>query len=185
MPLKIENVVTSIDLHGPIDIERVPRELDPVRYDPSVFPGAAYRMGSFGVTFLIFNSGKLVCTGAKSVETVKQATAELKQTLEGMGMKFKGEPEITVQNVVAAGDIGLGRVELEEVALTLPNVEYEPEIFPGVVYRVRNSRMTVLIFNSGKVVVSGAKDENDITRAVEELKKDLYKYELLEEDDEW
>ncbi|NJE47887.1 TATA-box-binding protein, partial [Thermococcus sp. GR7] len=77
------------------------------------------------------------------------------------------------------------RVELEEVALTLPNVEYEPEIFPGVVYRVRNSRMTVLIFNSGKVVVSGAKDENDITRAVEELKKDLYKYELLEEDDEW
>jgi transcription initiation factor TFIID TATA-box-binding protein len=85
---------------------------------------------------------------------------------------------------VAAGDVGLGRVELEEIALTLPNVEYEPEIFPGVVYRVRNSRMTILLFNSGKVVVSGAKDENDIRRAIEEFKKDLRNYELLEEE-EW
>ncbi len=95
-------------------------------------------------------------------------------------MKFNGEPEITVQNLVAAGDIGLGPVELEEVALALPNVEYEPEIFPGVVYRVSNSRMTVLIFNSGKVVVSGAKTEEDAERAVEELKRNLYKYGLLE-----
>jgi transcription initiation factor TFIID TATA-box-binding protein len=75
-------------------------------------------------------------------------------------------------------------VELEEIALTLPNVEYEPEIFPGVVYTVRNSRMTILLFNSGKVVVSGAKDENDIRRAIEEFKKDLRNYELLEEE-EW
>jgi transcription initiation factor TFIID TATA-box-binding protein len=185
MPLKIENVVASIDLHGPIDIERVAKELDPIRYDPSIFPGAAYKMESLGVTFLIFNSGKLVCTGAKNLKTIQTATEELKQTLERMGMKFKGEPEITVQNVVAAGDIGLGQMELDEVALTLPNVEYEPEISPGVVYRVKNSRMTMLIFNSGKVVVSGAKDENDITRAVEELKRDLYKYGLLDEASEW
>ena len=185
MSLQVENVVASIDLHGNIDVDRIASELDPVHYDPSIFPGAAYKMESFGVTFLIFNSGKLVCTGAKSLETIKQATEELKRKLESLGLKFRGEPEITIQNVVAAGDIGLGRVELDEIALTLPNVEYEPEIFPGVVYRVRNSRMTILIFNSGKVVVSGAKDENDITKAVEELKRDLYKYELLEEDDEW
>jgi transcription initiation factor TFIID TATA-box-binding protein len=92
MSLKIENVVASIDLHGPIDVDKVAKELDSVRYDPSIFPGAAYKMDSFGVTFLIFNSGKLVCTGAKSVETIKRATMELKQTLERMGMKFKGEP---------------------------------------------------------------------------------------------
>jgi transcription initiation factor TFIID TATA-box-binding protein len=183
MSLKIENVVASVDLHGPIDVEKVASELDSVRYDPSIFPGAAYKMDSLGVTFLIFNSGKLVCTGAKSVETIKTATMELKRKLEKMGIKFEGKPEITIKNVVAAGDIGLGQVELDEVALTLPNVEYEPEIFPGVVYRIRNSRMTVLIFNSGKVVVSGAKNEGDIRKAVEELKRDLQKYELMEE--EW
>ena len=91
----------------------------------------------------------------------------------------EGEPEIQVQNIVAAGDIGLGRLELDEVALTLPNVEYEPEIFPGVVYRVRNSGMAILIFNSGKIVVSGAKGEEDILRAIDDLKNDLKKYGLL------
>ncbi|WP_297421652.1 TATA-box-binding protein [Thermococcus sp.] len=184
MSLQVENVVASIDLHGNIDVDRIASELDPVHYDPSIFPGAAYKMESFGVTFLIFNSGKLVCTGAKSLETIKQATEELKRKLESLGLKFKGEPEIRVQNLVAAGGVGLGQLELDEIALTLPNVEYEPEIFPGVVYRVSNSRTTILIFNSGKVVVSGAKTREDAERAVEELKRNLYKYGLLEEE-EW
>ncbi len=179
MSLKVENVVASIDLHGGIDVERVANELDSVQYNPDVFPGAVYKMESFGVTFLIFYSGKLVCTGAKSVETIRKATEKLKRTLESMGMKFKGEPEIQVQNIVAAGDIGLGTLDLDIVALTLPNVEYEPEIFPGVVYRLKNSRMTVLIFNSGKVVVSGARTEEDIKRAMEELTKDFEKYGLI------
>jgi len=185
MSLKVENVVASVDLHGHIDVGKVASKLSSVRYDPSIFPGAAYKMNSLGVTFLIFSSGKLVCTGAKNVETIKLATERLRETLESLGMKFNGEPEITVQNLVAAGDIGLGPVELEEVALALPNVEYEPEIFPGVVYRVSNSRMTVLIFNSGKVVVSGAKAEEDAERAVGELKWNLRKYGLLREDVEW
>ncbi|EEB72945.1 TATA-box-binding protein [Thermococcus sp. AM4] len=179
MPLEVENVVASIDLHGKIDVERVASELDPVHYDPSVFPGAIYKMGSFGVTFLIFYSGKLVCTGAKSVETIKRATEELKQTLESMGMKFRGKPEIRVQNIVAAGDAGFRTLDLDTVALTLPNVEYEPEIFPGVVYRVKNSRITILIFNSGKIVVSGAKTEEDIQRAVNELISEFKKYGLV------
>ncbi len=179
MSLKVENVVASIDLHGHIDVEEVADELHPVHYDPSIFPGAAYKMDPFGVTFLIFTSGKLVCTGAKSIETIKKATKELRWILESLGMKFGGEPEIQVQNIVAAGDIGLGRLELDEVALTLPNVEYEPEIFPGIVYRVRNSGMAILIFNSGKIVVSGAKGEEDILRAIDDLKNDFKKYGLL------
>ncbi len=179
MSLKVENVVASIDLHGHIDIEKVGDELHPVHYDPSIFPGAAYKMDPFGVTFLIFASGKLVCTGAKSVETIKKATKELRRILESLGMKFGGEPEIQVQNMVAAGDVGFGMLELDEIALTLPNVEYEPEIFPGVVYRVRNSGMTILIFNSGKIVVSGAKREEDIWQALEELRQELEKYGLL------
>ena len=179
MSLKVENVVASIDLHGEIDVERVANELESVRYNPSVFPGAVYKMESLGVTFLIFYSGKLVCTGAKSVETIRKATEKLKRTLESMGMKFREEPEIQVQNIVAAGDLGFGTLDLDIVALTLPNVEYEPEIFPGVVYRVKNSRMTILIFNSGKVAVSGARTEEDIERAVEELTRDFEKYGLL------
>ncbi|MCD6523430.1 MAG: TATA-box-binding protein [Thermococcus sp.] len=179
MSLKVENVVASIDLHGEIDVEKVANELDSVQYNPDVFPGAVYKMESLGVTFLIFYSGKLVCTGAKSVETIRKATEKLKRTLESMGMKFREEPEIQVQNIVAAGDLGFGTLDLDIVALTLPNVEYEPEIFPGVVYRVKNSRMTVLIFNSGKVVVSGARTEEDIERAVEELTRDFEKYGLL------
>ncbi len=179
MSLKVENVVASIDLHGHIDVEEVADELHPVHYDPSIFPGAAYKMNPFGVTFLIFASGKLVCTGAKSIEIIKKATKELRRILESLGMKFGGEPEIQVQNMVAAGDVGFGMLELDEIALTLPNVEYEPEIFPGVVYRVRNSGMTILIFNSGKIVVSGAKREEDIWQALEELRQELEKYGLL------
>ncbi len=181
MSLEIENIVASIDLHGYIDVELVTEKFNSVHYDPSIFPGAAYKMESPHVTFLIFHSGKLVCTGAKDINTIKLAVKKLRNSLEGLGMKFYGDPEIKVQNMVAAGDIGLGSIELDDIALTLPNVEYEPEIFPGIVYRVSNSTMTILLFNSGKIVVSGAKCVGDISRAVKELKSTLKKYEFIEE----
>ncbi|NJE49746.1 MULTISPECIES: TATA-box-binding protein [Thermococcus] len=179
MTLEIENIVASIDLHGPIDMNLVVKNLAPIKYNPRTFPGAAYRMQSPEVTFLIFYSGRLVCTGARDVKTIETAVLYLRHMLESLGMKFEGSPSIKIENIVAAGDIGLGNVELEEIALTLPNVEYEPEIFPGVVYRVRDSSMTILIFNSGKIVVSGAKTEEDIKKAVDRLKNDLERYGLI------
>ena len=177
--VRVENIVASIDLHGEIDLEKVVSNLKNVEYDPSIFPGAIYKLEKPKTTFLIFDTGKLVCTGAKNTEEIKEAVKTLVRQLEKLGMKFSDDPTIEIQNLVASGDLNMGNLDLDIIALTLPNCEYEPEIFPGIIYRVRGSRLTVLLFTTGKIVVAGARNEDDVWFAVKNLLEELEKYELV------
>lgn len=177
--VRVENVVASIDLHGEIDLEKVVSNLKNVEYNPSIFPGAIYKLEKPKTTFLIFDTGKLVCTGAKNTEEVKEAVKTLVRQLEGLGIKFSDDPTIEIQNLVASGDLNMRNLDLDIIALTLLNCEYEPEIFPGIIYRVRGSRLTVLLFTTGKIVVAGARNEEDICFAVKNLLEELEKYGLV------
>jgi len=177
--VRVENIVASIDLRGEIDLEKVVSNLKNVEYDPSIFPGAIYKLEKPKTTFLIFDTGKLVCTGAKNTEEIKEAVKTLVRQLEKLEMKFSEEPTIEIQNLVASGDLNMGNLDLDIIALTLPNCEYEPEIFPGIIYRVRGSRLTVLLFTTGKIVVAGARNEDDVWFAVKNLLEELEKYGLV------
>jgi len=177
--VRVENIVASIDLHREIDLEKVVSNLKNVEYDPSIFPGAIYKLEKPKTTFLIFDTGKLVCTGVKNTEEVKEAVKTLVRQLEKLEMKFSEEPTIEIQNLVASGDLNMGNLDLDIIALTLPNCEYEPEIFPGIIYRVRSSRLTVLLFTTGKIVVAGARNEDDVWFAVKNLLEELEKHEIM------
>lgn len=177
--VRVENIVASIDLHGEIDLEKVVSNLKNIKYDPSIFPGAIYKLENPKTTFLIFDTGKLVCTGAKNTEEIKEAVKTLVRQLEGLGIKFSDDPTIEIQNLVASGDLNMGNLDLDIIALTLPNCEYEPEIFPGIIYRVRGSRLTVLLFTTGKIVVAGARNEEDIRFAVKNLLEELEKHGIM------
>ena len=78
------------------------------------------------------------------------------------------EPEIKIVNVVVSTKIG-DNIDLEEVAMILENAEYEPEQFPGLVYRLDDPKVVVLIFGSGKVVITGLKSEEDAKRALKKI----------------
>jgi len=175
---------SSVDLFTELNLEKVIEICPNSKYNPEEFPGIICRFDDPKVALLIFSSGKLVVTGAKSVEDIERAVNKLIQMLKKIGAKFHREPKIDIQNMVFSGDIGM-EFNLDAVALSLPNCEYEPEQFPGVIYRVKEPKAVILLFSSGKIVCSGAKSERDAWEAVKKLLRELEKYGLIGEEEEW
>src|SRR5213078_1831817 len=127
-------------------------------YEPEQFPGLIYRLKEPKTATLLFRSGKVVCTGAKSLEHVKQAIEIVAKQIEAAGIPIKKNPEIEVQNIVASSDLGT-EINLNAIAssLGLEKVEYEPEQFPGLVDRFAVPKVVVRLFGSGKLVCTGAR----------------------------
>jgi len=129
---------------------------------------------------LLFRSGKVVCTGGKSQADVGQAIQIVSKEIRKGGQRITSKPEIIVQNIVASS--GLGSVlELNAIAVTfgLDHVEYEPEQFPGLVYRMDDPKVVILLFGSGKLVCTGAKKPSDVEKAVKKIDKELRAAGLL------
>jgi transcription initiation factor TFIID TATA-box-binding protein len=149
-------------------------------YDPEKFPGLIYRTKDPKTASLIFRSGKIVCTGAKSIENVDEGLKEVFKKLKSVGIKVMPNPDITVQNIVASANLGsVLNLNAIAIGLGLENIEYEPEQFPGLVYRLDVPKVVVLIFGSGKIVVTGGKKPNDAEAAVDRIIKELESLALL------
>jgi len=162
---QLQNIVLSVTYEGvEFDLEKLARSLEGARYDPEVFPGIAYKSEDPQASFLIFASGKMNCVGARSMADAKLAIKRLTKKLQKAGIKVKSEPKVKVQNIVASFDFGR-EFDLEKIARTFDNTEYEPEVFPGLVFRLDEPKVVVLLFVSGKGVCAGAKSMADIKAA--------------------
>ena len=150
--IKIQNVVASGTIADSLDLSALSLAIDDdgVTYEPNQFPGLVYKMREPKVAVLLFSSGKIVCTGAKSVEQAKEAVRRVAKTAAAAGATVKDEPDIEVQNIVASSDLGM-EINLNAIAISLglEKVEYEPEQFPGLVYRLDEPKVVVLLFGSG------------------------------------
>jgi len=177
---KIENVVASAFLGTELNLPELAISLDGADYEPERFPGLIYRMKEPKTAALLFHSGKVVCTGAKSYDQVKLAIDKMTTQLRKLGVNLDREPEITVQNIVASADLGQ-RINLNIIAITLglERVEYEPEQFPGLVYRLDEPKVVLLLFWSGKLVCTGARIPQDVEAAVDKITKELQAAGLL------
>ena len=177
---KIENVVASTQLADEFDLEQINKKLDNTEYDKGKFPGLVYRVKKPKAAFLIFKSGKVNCTGARRVEDVKKATEDLIAELRRTGLTIRESPEIVVQNIVASADLGTGlNLNAIAIGLGLENIDYEPEVFPGLVYRISDPKLVVLIFSSGKLVITGCKTPEDCMRGVKVVRRQLEALNLL------
>lgn len=309
--VKIQNVVTSATLNEKIDLERIATAVEDIEYEPEQFPGLVLRLEDPKTATLVFGSGKLVCTGAKSPEESRRAIYKIiellkkentpipdpmwqirwsgdgsQHTFEGTitaqsinnvkyveadprkkdlgkdkikndkksitfqgaawegqrGINFEAEgvisfdikqdskytpesvfigknkinpseipfdlreqptlsgnnainpakeprhipgedvgffiwfrgPEIVVQNIVASADLGV-ELNLDAIVFGLPNCEYEPEQFPGLIYRLKKPKVVLLLFGSGKIVCTGAKTREDVENAIVEVRRALRK----------
>lgn len=161
----IENIVATVILQNNLDLNLIETRIPDVEYNPDQFPGLVYRMQQPKVTALIFKSGKMVVTGAKSVMELVQAVKKILKTLIEKGIPIQGRPQIQIQNIVASANLHVF-VDLERAAEVLENNMYEPEQFPGLIYRMRKPRVVLLIFSSGKMVITGAKREEEVKEAV-------------------
>jgi len=178
--IRIENVVASTSLGGELDLQAIALALDGAEYEPEQFPGLIYRLKEPKTATLLFRSGKVVCTGAKSLDQVKTAISKVAKQIEAAGIVIKGEPKIEVQNIVASSDLG-AQINLNAIAISLglEKVEYEPEQFPGLVYRIDVPKVVVLLFGSGKLVCTGARKPEDVVAAVDKITEELKAAGLL------
>ena len=166
--------MASASLGTKLDLPAIAMSLEGADYNPEQFPGLIYRMKDPKAATLLFSSGKVVCTGAKSREQVKAAISKVIKHIEKAGIRIDGEPKIEVQNIVATFDLGQ-QVNLNAVAISLglEKVEYEPEQFPGLVFRMDMPKVVLLLFGSGKVVCTGARKPQDVEEAVEKITIEL------------
>ncbi|MGP8159587.1 MAG: TATA-box-binding protein, partial [Thermoplasmata archaeon] len=156
--IRIENVVASTSLGDELDLHSVAVALNGAEYEPEQFPGVIYRLKEPKTAVLLFRSGKVVCTGGKSKRQVDESVRVVSEMIRKGGQKVLPHPKIQVQNIVATSDLE-SEINLTTVAVTLglDRVEYEPEQFPGLVCRLTEPRVVVLLFGSGKLVCTGAR----------------------------
>ncbi|MEM2005183.1 MAG: TATA-box-binding protein [Zestosphaera sp.] len=178
--IRVENIVATATLDQNLDLGAVARTVSNVEYDPEEFPGLIYRLSKPRLTALIFNSGKMVITGAKSKNQLIEGFKKIVRAFVRHGIIIVGKPRIQIQNIVASASLGV-EVDLEKAALLLPNVMYEPEQFPGLIHRMDEPKVVLLIFSSGKMVITGAKDEDEVNTAVYRIFSRLKELECVRE----
>lgn len=182
--IRIQNIVVSAACKQNLDLDVIVKAFPHVEYRPAVFPGLAFRLKKPKTCTLIFKTGRMVCTGAKSVREARRAIMKVARELRVAGIIITGKPEIKIQNIVASGSLG-GPVDLEglcQQARVGANLMYEPEQFPGAMYRMESPRVVFLIFSAGKIVCVGAKKEEEVYEAVKYLRLRLEEMNVLYEE---
>jgi len=176
--IRIVNIVVSTSLEHDVPLEKMATTLSNTEYNPEQFPGLVIRIKEPKTSALIFSSGKVVCTGARTIEKVRESIKKIIKSLEKINVKITIKPEIKIQNIVASGSIGVP-LNLNMLATKLRNVEYEPEQFPGLVYKLQSTKTspqaTFLLFSNGKIVCTGTKSEDEVHAAVDVLVENLKK----------
>ncbi|MFH0875711.1 MAG: TATA-box-binding protein [archaeon] len=166
--IEVVNIVVSTSLEHDIPLEKMAATLSNTEYNPEQFPGLVIRIKEPKTSALIFSSGKVVCTGARSMEKVEQSIDKIIKSLKKIGIEIKIKPKINIQNIVASGSVGMD-LNLNVLAMKLENTEYEPEQFPGLVYKLNEAKATFLLFSNGKIVCTGTKSEQEVDAALDKL----------------
>ena len=172
--IHVVNIVVSTSLEHDIPLEKMAATLSNTEYNPEQFPGLVIRIREPKTSALIFSSGKVVCTGARSMEKVEESIKKIIKSLEKINIKIKIKPKINIQNIVASGSVGMD-LNLNVLAMKLENTEYEPEQFPGLVYKLPQAKATFLLFSNGKIACTGTKSDKEVDEAVDKLIENLKK----------
>jgi len=169
----IENIVASASLGIELDLYTIASKVPNVEYEPEQFPGAILKLQNPKSSLLVFKNGKVICTGSKSEGEVQHA---IDRTLKLLLPYAKNKPPtsfkptFTIVNIVASAEFGV-ELELYTIASKLHDVEYEPEQFPGAIFKFKNPKSSLLLFKNGKVICTGSKSEKEVQQSLENAAK--------------
>ncbi len=168
---KVENVVGTVitDIIEPIDLNLIAHYDENVQYNPEKFPGLVMRIEKPRGTALIFSTGKMVITGLRAASEADKVVQKIIKNIKKVGIEIKN-PVITVQNIVASGDLHTN-IDLNMATVVMDDAMYEPEVFPGLIYRMQDPKTVFLVFSTGRIVCTGAKTKSAVREAVLKLNK--------------
>ena len=170
--LTVQNIVATTSLEKEVSLSKLARTQPNTEYNPETFPGLVLRIKKPKSAVLVFSSGNLVCTGVKSIAQVREVIDQVIKQLKKIGVHVTIKPKINVQNIVASGSINLD-LNLNTLSLELENTEYEPEQFPGLVYKLTDPTATFLLFSNGKLVCTGTKNKDQLEESMKQLNKNV------------
>jgi len=176
--IRVENIVASASLGVDVSLQKIVSKLEGMEYEPEQFPGLVYRIKKPKAAALIFGSGKIVCTGARSIADVNVVFKKVVGVVQKSGVRVPRGFKIQAENIVASAKLD-SNLNLDKIAFNLENSEYEPEQFPGLVYRMLDPKVAFLLFGSGKVVCTGARSVQDVHTAVNKVSRRLKKIGAL------
>ncbi|CAL4925877.1 unnamed protein product [Urochloa decumbens] len=164
----LQNIVSTVNLDCKLDLQEIANRARNAEYNPKRFAAVIMRIRDPKTTALVFASGKMVCTGAKSEEHSRLAARKYARIVQKLGFQARFK-DFKIQNMVASCDVKFP-IRLEGLALASGMfAHYEPEIFPGLIYRMADPKIVILVFVSGKVVLTGAKVREEIYTAFENI----------------
>lgn len=185
----VRNIVATVNLGTPVDLNDISRRARNCEYKPSRFGAMIMRIRDPRTTALVFRTGKIVVTGARSEDASMRAARKFAKIIRKLGPADVGVSDWTCQNMVASVRLGV-RLNLDRLNQKCSLFcTYEPELFPGLVYRMpiareampendekpkkpeKPDRLVFLIFVNGNVVITGAKTEEEIQSHFPDMKK--------------
>lgn len=174
MSVAIANVVGSGDLHAELDLEALTEDLSTphLEYDQSNYHGLYVRLEEDGPLITVYRSGKYIISGCSTYEELTETNKGFLVKMTELGIVEEGqETGFKVQNVVCTATLGKDvNLNALSIGLGLESTEYEPEQFPGLIYRPSNVGAVLLVFANGKTVITGAKDLNSAKNAFTHLR---------------
>lgn len=173
--VEIVNVVGSGDLEVELDLENLADDIEVADFEPDNHPEMFIQFDDESPLIIVYRTGKYIIRGGGTHERLFNAKERFLDLFVDLDVISESvETTFEVKNVVCVGDLGR-TVDLTKLTLTLgmESVEYEPEQFPGLVYRPDGSAVTLLVFGSGKVVLTGSSKVENAEAALESLKEDL------------
>ena len=178
---KITNVVTSVTLGVDVNLDIIAKKFKDVNFNLNRFPGLSIKMLKPKCVILLFKNGKMVITGLKQASDVPIVLKKIRNRLKIIPVDIPENPEFRVVNMVISADFGpnLG-INLDLSMMTLEKAIYEPEVFPGLIYRMEKPvKCVILAFSSGKFVITGLKSESEIGPVIVAFGKEIREKELF------
>jgi transcription initiation factor TFIID TATA-box-binding protein len=174
MSIIIENIIAHAQISQSLDIENLVDKIPDFKYNPDEFSGATLKLEYPKTAVLILPSGKIICTGAKNIEEVETSIRKITNKMSEVGINVVTNPKVETQNIIVSTDLQK-ELNLNSISksLLLEHVNFNPEHFPGLIYNMDGSGVLLLIFSSGKIICTGAKNLEDASNAIQKMKEKL------------
>jgi len=172
--INIENIVASAMISHRLDLDNIHMGIEETRYDENCFPALVYNRTYPRCLILIFNNGKLLCTGLNNRADVENVVQDLMEKLRECGEMLLDGVNIEVRSIIASAELNR-KLDINDIyhRRLLENTEISNYEIRALVYRPAEEGMTCVIFPSGKIAFSGAKDLGQVEKVLKIIKEKL------------